>query len=525
MVPCTCLLSVFREKEVSKIIDTPLTLRHRSRWEALDAGILLWRNNFPFLLLFYALPLWLCAFALRIIPENFRYISWLALWLLKPLFERHALHVISVRFFEKGAGFKRLFRGLFKTLTRGLAADLSWRRFSPMRGSMMPVRALEAPGFKQAIARRRVLKTGNMDFCSVLTAWSLIMEAVLLVSEILFVLITLEVLQPGLFSSIKELIDEWEIYFYAAWCVNSMLMGSLYVCMGFTLYLNARVELEGWDLEILFRGLAEKTEKKSHAQKLAVILFCVFLILPHGEILAQEDPSPVNYTELELALPEDVPLDSLQVILDSPDFGGERDGWGIRLKHEPEKKPREKNININPLFEKIKQVFAIVLRILLAAVVVFLAVLIFINVRKFRTGKSLFKKSTSKGIIDDIHKKNPNELLAKSQECFEKGLLKEAWGLCIAALFRALSVYRGIEFLPGATEYECLNKASSEEQGLPVQTVTPLIEFVNYWIAFAYAGKVPPNENYLQAVSFCGSLKEILLAENKELPPLGEPNG
>jgi hypothetical protein len=42
-----------------------------------------------------------------------------------------------------------------------------------------------------------------------------------------------------------------------------MLVETLYVCMGFSLYINSRIEVEGWDIEITFRSFAEKLRKKA----------------------------------------------------------------------------------------------------------------------------------------------------------------------------------------------------------------------------------------------------------------------
>ena len=476
------------------IYDIPLALRHRSRWEAVDAGILLWRDNFAFLLLFFALPLWLCAFGLRIIPERIRYVSWIALWLLRPLFERSALHVISVRFFEKGAGLGRLCKGFFKTITRALAADLSWRRFSPLRAAMLPVRTLEVLPFRQIKERRRILKKGGLGFCSVLTSWALGMEIVLLTGELAFFMISLEILQPGLFTSIQDMVDGWEIYIYAAWCVNSMLIGSLYVCMGFSLYINSRIELEGWDMEITFKALAEKSKLKKNIQTAALAIFLATgLLLPQRNVSAETINN--NFFSSEA-----VPMEVLQEILASPDFGGERDSWSIRLKNQKEKETPDFNFNFNPWLEIIKQAFAYILRLALICLIVLTAILIFHYVRKFRGGKTIFNMRRSLRTVQRSEDAEPAALLAQSRSHFSRGELRLAWGLCIAALFRTLTLHHGIAFQPGATEYDCLSAARScgQDRKLAVP--------VNHWIQFAYGGQIPPEDSYHEAVAYCMSL-------------------
>ena len=138
--------------------------------EAADAGLLLWRENFVNFILFFAIPFWLCAFFTRLLPGKILYFSYLILWWLKPLFDRIILHVISVRFFESGASLRRLCRGLGKSLWRGLLGDLLWRRFSPLRSAMMPVRMLEFAGNQRKKnrlipERKKNLKKGGIDYC------------------------------------------------------------------------------------------------------------------------------------------------------------------------------------------------------------------------------------------------------------------------------------------------------------------------------------------------------------------------
>ena len=253
-----------RGKTVSLPFEGSLAQRRRSSWEALDAGLLLWRENFVYFLPFFAIPFWICAFGLCLLPESMRAWSWLILWMLKPLFDLPLLHVISVRFFEPGAGMGRLCRGLWKSLRRGLIGDLLWRRFSPLRAAMMPVRVLENVPRRRVGERRRALQKGGLGFCSLLTIWGMALELALLGGETLFCVIMAGILHADLVTLFSELMNIGVIFFYAAWCVNSMLVETLYVCMGFGLYLNCRVEVEGWDIEIMFRGFAETCKRICH---------------------------------------------------------------------------------------------------------------------------------------------------------------------------------------------------------------------------------------------------------------------
>ncbi|MDR0399525.1 MAG: glucose-6-phosphate dehydrogenase assembly protein OpcA [Treponema sp.] len=263
-----------------------LAPRRRSSWEAADAGLLLWKRNAGYFIPLFAIPFWLCAFALCFLPGLVQgggvsvpalslmpggggflpgpwtyplFWSWIVLWWLNPLFDRLILHVAAKRFFESDASLSGLFRGLGRSLGRGLAGDLLWRRLSPWRSAMLPLRILEqgAGGSRRRIRdRKRALSKGGIHFCIFITAWCFIFQWILLAGEILFVLMVLSIFTNPQIPGFGAFFAGKGLYCYAGWCVNTLVVESMYVCMGFGLYLNSRVEVEGWDIELLFRGFA-----------------------------------------------------------------------------------------------------------------------------------------------------------------------------------------------------------------------------------------------------------------------------
>jgi hypothetical protein len=386
-------------------------------------------------------------------------------------------------------------RGLGKSLLRGLAGDLLWRRFSPLRSAMMPVRVLEPrkKSSKENAQRRKLLKNEGINFCFFLTLWGVAVEIALLFGEIIFF-----TLMANLFANIDisfngEFWEKAEIYIFAAWCINYIIIETIYVCMGFSLYINSRINVEGWDLEIMFRGFAEKIKSKKTAGVLVVFcLVCLFF--------------PVNTFALDLQneAADNVPLEILQKILDSPDFGSEKDSWGIRLKKQPEPDDNY-NFNISPIMEKLRMIFASILRLILIMLIAALAVFLFLYVRKLINERNIAAKKSAVSVLHGIPLLNPAELLEKAAYFFEHENLRLAWGYCTAAAILSWSLYRGLAFPPNATESDCAGMVKSMTSNNPDET-NAFCSLINDWVSFAYAGRLPPTGHFEKAAAFCKSL-------------------
>ncbi|MCL2801757.1 MAG: hypothetical protein FWD28_08380 [Treponema sp.] len=466
------------------------SFRRKSFREAADAGILLWRKNFISFIPFFAVPLWVFAFTLRLIlPGNYQYFSWLIIWFLKPLFDRLVLHVISIRFFEKDAGYKRLCKGIFKTMFRALPGDLLWRRFSPYRSAMMPMRVLERNVKKGAALKNRKnqLSEGGVDYCFLITIWALVLEGVFLYGEYIFLyLMNYEILNSAFYwDSFADI----EIFIYAAWCFNLILIETLYVCMGFSLYINSRMMTEGWDIEILFRNFMEKI--KNNGGKIAVIAILLINFIF----------TPVQLNAQDTQDTQSVPFESLEAVLDSPDFGGERDSWRIKLKDPPQNRNR-RDLKL-PEFNIFNAVIAHILRAILIAVI---AVVVVISIHYlYKYGKNKFKKQSGQAIIA-LQKKSderlpPAELLKKALRFNEAGELRLAWGYCTAAAIKAFSLYRGIYFPPNATEQECAGIVNQKADNS--NEASAFGELIKNWVYIAYAKRTPPPGSFEEAVNLC----------------------
>jgi hypothetical protein len=428
------------------------------------------------------------------------------------------LHVVGIRFFEPRSGAARLLQGLGRNLLRGLPGDLLWRRLSPWRAAMMPVRVLEGLKPAQVRQRKQLLSSGGIDFCVFITIWGYIIEVILLAGEIFFLYMIIELMQENYITSVWDFLGEQQLFYFIAGSINYILVESLYVCMGFGLYINSRVEVEGWDLEVLFRAFLKNSpspanrnsEKRMPRRKAAgIFVFCLslFLLAPaNGYAETAEAPGPA--------------FEILEDILTSEDFGGEKDGWGIRFRNQKEPKPMPE-FNIAPWVDTIKTIFAASLRIVLVLAILALIVVSVAYVFRLKSrGAGPFKKRiNAESIPANSGSGSPEQLLERARSLYARQP-REAWAACFAAALAALLTYRRLSFPVDATEYGCLALVrdaarAQPDNAVPAAGAVPSVsaaeaagfgEFVLAWVAFAYGGKTPAGGAFDKALAFCESL-------------------
>jgi hypothetical protein len=495
------LLSLRREgKEMSSVeMRRSLELRQRSVWEAADSGILLWRENLLYFIPLFAMPVWAAAFGLRLVPADLRWLSWVILWWLKPLFDRLVLHVVSARFFRKDdeGGFRSILRGLGGNLFRGLAGDLLWRRFSPLRSAVMPLRILERPKGKQYRARKTMLRQGGLSFCALLTVLGLFAEAFLLGGEFIFSLAMAEIFSPGALNSFYNYLEQAELFVYAVFCFNYILVESLYVCMGFGLYINSRVEVEGWDLELIFKNFARKLTGAA-----GLVIIIILFLFSTNTLNADESR---DYFPDGIMSEDIVPYNSLETILDSEDFGGVKEGWAIEFKDKTEPEPLpDFHVDLDPWVERLKHIFAYVLRALIAVVIAAAIVIALIVYHRNKNRYGPRRKGRGGAFVNPlVSEEDPEILLEKAADSYARGCVVEAWACCLTGTITALSRYRNCAFPVDATEYGCLreleSRSAADAEGFSLT--------VKNWVLLAYGGRLPPEGSFEAALQFGRSLK------------------
>lgn len=238
-------------------------LRPRTAWEAMELGNALVRRHAraiwgPSLLL--GLPVFVVLNALGWAIDQL-WLSALALWWLKPVFDRVPLFVLSRAVFGAAPGMRATLDAQWRWGWRPLIGHLTWRRFSPWRAVTLPVDVLEGLSGAPLAQRRRLLADGIGGHALLLTVICQFFVTALLLSLTTLVLmfVPTELLSESaraMWALISEQPPRWvQVLGNLAFWMAIGLVEPFYIGAGFGLYLNRRTQLEAWDLEIAFRRL------------------------------------------------------------------------------------------------------------------------------------------------------------------------------------------------------------------------------------------------------------------------------
>jgi hypothetical protein len=268
-----------------------VAVRPREGYEAVDLGFQLARACWIPLFGAHAAVVIPLSAALFLALRNHVYIALAIVWWLKPLYDRVALAVLSAALLGRAPGILETLAGLPRLVfATGLFSSLTWLRLSPMRAFAAPVLQLE--GLRGGARTRRARVLGGRQSNAAL---GLFFACVHFELVILFAGLQLAAtFIPGdTFSEFwtESLSDpgpglvaiEAALYVLAVCAIEP-----LYVAGGFALYINRRVWLEGWDVELAFRRLQRRVRAVA---ALAGVALALALAAP-APAHAAPDPPP-----------------------------------------------------------------------------------------------------------------------------------------------------------------------------------------------------------------------------------------
>lgn len=258
-------------------------LRQRTSFEAFDLGVAMvrrWRGPvykawFPVVLPSYAL-IWA-------LLHNHPFWAFLLLWLLIPLWDRVPLFVISRALFGDEQRLRDTLRATPGLLVKHLFYSLLLYRLDPARSFFLPVLQLEGGDWRNRPRRRSALLRNMGGPSAWLTVVFLFLHVVMFVGFMIFVILMLPDRPEWSLVYLWERVwDGTAPWWFYAWIpvaefLSLTLIEPLYVASGFALYLNRRTQLEGWDIELTFRRLAERLRSTGHRSEIKAAVSLVAL--------------------------------------------------------------------------------------------------------------------------------------------------------------------------------------------------------------------------------------------------------
>ncbi len=244
-------------------------LRPRSDWEAVDLGLALVRRDFWSLW-----SIWLLGMSpalllgLWLLPEHPFWFC-LIFWWWIPVASRLVLFKLSRRLFGDDPSKRDVLREFPRAVSRRFFYRMIWARFSPWRPLTMPVEDLEGLKGKDYSARCRVLMRRGDSSVILLAMWRLFLSFWMAVT----ILYTATLFIPdGAGQGWAESLSLWfegeeaipppslSIMVLASVCCSLGLVDLFSIGAGFGIYVNHRTWVEGWDVELAFRRLANRLQ-------------------------------------------------------------------------------------------------------------------------------------------------------------------------------------------------------------------------------------------------------------------------
>lgn len=278
-----------------------LALRPRTAWEAMDLGTALLRRHAGTTWrawLLASLAVWVPVAALLWWGGTVMWPLLVLMWWLKPVFDRIVLYVLSQAAFGEPVRTVDAALAGVRFGRRRLLADLTWRRIGLGRALIMPVGILEGVHGDRLRRRRQAIAGHGGGAVSALTLLCMHFEAAIALGLLMLVpLLTPDVYLQSLVRHVYALASDglpagWWLGMAGITWIAISVVEPFYVAAGFGIYLNSRVHLEAWDIELVFRRMARRLQHAAGAGLLLVALASGWLLPATPAHAADADPAP-----------------------------------------------------------------------------------------------------------------------------------------------------------------------------------------------------------------------------------------
>jgi len=369
----------------------------------------------------------------------------------------------------------------------GLLPALTYLRLSPSRSFRAPVLVLEGLKGTEKSKRFNVLSASLGNEPGWLTILCVHVEAFLNIGLVVFVALLL----PG------EIVgDLWTAYLEGldivqAWANNLFyfisiaLIGPFYVAAGFALYLNQRIELEAWDIELGFRKIVRRLSPTA-----TVVALCVLTqatLAPPAHAQHQEDDDEALASQAVIT----------EVLASEPYHQKETFRYPKFLETLDWNFDADPESDFNFDLGWIATLAEIFLWIVAIGIVLWLLYKLRL-MQKLRAGttttKSMPPPETLFGVTLDS-KTLPDDILGAAEQRWQSGDQRNALSLLLRGWLLQMIKRYGCRFRDGDTEADCLRVVENQTESTAHQGFSRL---VSLWQRTAYGHQTSAREDFDQ---------------------------
>lgn len=462
-------------------------IRPRDSWEAMDLGLALARRDFWSLWGLW----WLLASPWLLVAwwwKEHPFVWLFVFWWFRPAQSRLLVFSVSRRLFGEKPRFRDLAGFALQLASPMRWGRLTWGRLSPWLAVAMPVEELE--GLKGSALRRRMHLVVNRASGATIR--------LTLFSGLLVPWVALALIAMGLLFLPRGQSEAWEIQ-WELWSANGVFFPPLMIGWtfsagmamaislvdvfatgaGFGLYLNNRSWIEGWDVELVFKRLAERLR----AVAALVVGAGVCLMAWGGAGTAAGAQQGDREREV------------IARVLEHEDF---------EVYSETIRVPKEITPDMGSS-SVLGSVFSATGWLVLAVSTVAVVALIVFLFHRYRhslggrgggAGKTERRKAMVIGSLPLEIDQLPGDPASVAARWWAEGRRREALALLYRAAIAWLVEHRQLEIGEALTEYDCMRRVEEGQGGGLAGYFRNLTE---KWVALAY-GNRPPSELEVEAL-------------------------
>lgn len=496
-------------------------VRPRQAWEAVDLGFMMlqrWYRPVIFSWLTVTFPVFLVInYFFYDRPVLAAFLFW---WLL-PIFDRIPLHVLSRALFAEVVTARSLRREWVKILLPHIIKMLTIYRLDFARSYNMPVWQLEKLSGNARAERARVLKKMQYSNAIGLGLMCIFIEVIVFFSLFgLLMMFIPEFYADQMANAFLEGENIWwvgplvNVFVY----ITFTLVEPFYVAGGFSLYINRRTELEGWDIEIVFRQLAQRVGGVASTIVLtlvtAIVLQCGICLLPNSAIA--EETGQQN-TSVQSSISNEMAKKTIEEIMSTDEFAHKKQvaGWYRKDKkdEEDDKKQDESKgwdlsfLNLGSLGNGIAVIGQVLLWLAVAALI---AAAVYFYLKWMPTGgsrsKHRFNKDLPKSLfgLEITPESLPDDVGAAALALWKQGNMIDALSLLYRGALTTLVHRDGINLRGSATEGDCIRIIARHTDRVELQTRQFFQHLTQQWQYAAYAHRHPDERIMTELCSAWG---------------------